>query len=113
MPSRSASPTSFRKSCTLCSQPQPVLVRCQIDATGAWHFVCPGHCWRSVSGGTIDAAGHRDEFPHYRYGGMYKNKHELVSAKKPKPKRNRETKDTSGGEGMGDEFSGVSNEQID
>lgn len=24
------------------------------------------------------------EHPHYRYGGMWKNKHEAVSAKKPK-----------------------------
>ena len=86
MSSRSASPTSFRKPCTLCSKPQPVLVRCQIDASGTWHLVCPGKCWTSVSGGTIDAAGHRDEFPYYRYGGMWKNKHEMVSAKKPKEK---------------------------
>jgi len=86
MPSRSASPTSFRKPCSLCSTPQPVLVRCQIDSSGTWHLVCPGKCWKSVSGGTIDAAGHEDELPHYRYGGMWKNKHELVSAKKPKRK---------------------------
>jgi hypothetical protein len=51
-----------------------------------WQFVCPGKCWTSVSGGAVDAAGHKDEFPHYRYGGMWKNKHELVSAKKPKQK---------------------------
>lgn len=37
-----------------------------------------------MSGGTVEAAGHRDEFPHYRYGGMWKNKHEFVSAKMPK-----------------------------
>ena len=61
-------------------------MRCQIDASGTWHLVCPGKCWTSVSGGTIDAAGHRDEFPYYRYGGMWKNKHEMVSAKKPKEK---------------------------
>ena len=109
MPSRSASPTSFRKPCTLCSKPQPVLVRCKIDSTGTWHLVCPGKCWKSVSGGTIDAAGHKDEFPHYIYGGMWKNKHELVSAKKPKRKAN----DASTMEDKGDEHSAEHNEQID
>jgi hypothetical protein len=93
MPSRSVSPTSFRKPCTLCSKPQPVLVRCQIDSSGTWHLFCPGKCWKSVSGGVVDAAGHRDEFPHYRYGGMWKNKYEMVSAKKPK-KKAKATRDT-------------------
>ncbi|KUJ18767.1 uncharacterized protein LY89DRAFT_557121, partial [Mollisia scopiformis] len=66
------------KPCTLCQQPRNVLIRCQIDATRQWHFVCPGKCWRSVSGGTPDGdADHRD----YRYGGTWKNKHEYVSAK--------------------------------
>ncbi|KAK3696299.1 hypothetical protein LTR37_018035 [Vermiconidia calcicola] len=74
---------SYSKPCTLCSQPRDVLVRCQIDETGQWHFVCPGKCWKRVSGGVVDgdqAVEHR----FYRYGGMWKNKHEAVSAKKPK-----------------------------
>ena len=79
---RDISPTAFRKCCTLCQTPRSVLVRCQIDETAKWHFVCTGNCWKSVSGGTVDAAGHKDEFPYYRYGGMWKNKHEGVSAKK-------------------------------
>lgn len=58
------------KPCTLCSTPRPVLVRCQIDKTHRWHFVCPGACWKSVSGGVDDARGVEDEYPHYRYGGM-------------------------------------------
>ena len=37
---------------------------------------------KSVSGGGVDAAGREDDFLHYRYGGMYKGKHEDVSAKK-------------------------------
>lgn len=45
-------------------------MRCQIDETQKWHFVCPGACWKSVSGGVEDAKGMQDEFPHYRYGGM-------------------------------------------
>lgn len=74
------------KPCTLCSTPRDVLVRCQIDDTGKWHFVCPGACWRSVSGGEEDARGFEKEYPHYRYGGMWKNRHAdgPSSAKKPR-----------------------------
>ncbi|EME38450.1 hypothetical protein DOTSEDRAFT_48665 [Dothistroma septosporum NZE10] len=66
--------------------PRPVLVRCQIDETGSWNFVCPGACWRSVCGGEEDARGMEKEYPYYRYGGMWKNKHTdgPASAKKPK-----------------------------
>lgn len=58
-----------------------MLVRCQIDETRKWHFVCPGACWKSVSGGIMDGD---EDHKFYRYGGMWKNKHEAVSAKKPK-----------------------------
>nr|POF04278.1 hypothetical protein CFP56_22033 [Quercus suber] len=80
------------KPCTLCSTPRPVLVRCQIDETGAWHFVCPGACWRKVSGGEEDARGFEREHPFYRYGGMWKNKHAdgPTSAKKPKRVKKRQ-----------------------
>ena len=71
----------YRKPCTLCEQPRHVLVRCQIDETRRWHFVCPGSCWKRVSGGVIDGD---DKHKLYRYGGMWKNKHEAVSAKKPR-----------------------------
>ncbi len=74
-----------RKACTLCGKLCDVRVRCQIDETGKWHLVCPGKCWNEVSGGGIDgdkAEGHE----YYRYGGMWKNKHEAVSAKKPRKK---------------------------
>ncbi|KAK4499076.1 hypothetical protein PRZ48_009588 [Zasmidium cellare] len=64
------------KPCTICNTPKDVLVRCQIDETGKWHFVCPGACWRSVSGGEEDARGFEKEYPHYRYDGP-------TSAKKP------------------------------
>jgi len=59
----------YRKPCTLCSKLRDVLVRCQIDETGTWHFVCPGSCWKKVSGGVIDG-DHDTEHEHYRYGGM-------------------------------------------
>ena len=61
---------SHDKPCTLCETPRSVLVRCQIDDTGKWHFLCPGKCWHSVSGGIEDAKGHEKEHPYYRYGGM-------------------------------------------
>lgn len=61
---------TMAKSCTICSTPRPVLVRCQIDDTQTWHFVCPGACWKSVSGGVEDAKGLKEQFPWYRYGGM-------------------------------------------
>ena len=93
------------KACTICGVSRPVLVRCQVDESGRWHMICPGKCWRSVSGGSQDARGVKEEFPFYRYGGMCryqsvacfalavvppdairlgKNKHAYVSAKKPK-----------------------------
>ena len=73
----------YRKECTLCNKLQDVLVRCQIDETGKWNFVCVGKCWKQVSGGIIDG-DKAEEHKYYRYGGMWKNKHEAVSAKKPK-----------------------------
>ncbi|CAK4030840.1 hypothetical protein AB675_8021 [Lecanosticta acicola] len=78
---------SHDKPCTMCGTPRPVLVRCQIDESKTWNFICPGDCWKKVSGGVEDARGFEDEFPHYRYGGMWKNKHvdgAKMSAKKPK-----------------------------
>ncbi|GAB7361213.1 hypothetical protein MBLNU230_g1276t1 [Neophaeotheca triangularis] len=78
---------AHRKPCTLCHTPRDVLVRCQIDATGKWHFVCTtGGCWKKVSGGVIDGDGGAGR-ECYRYGGMWKNKVAGVSAKKPKKKK--------------------------
>ncbi|KAH7400640.1 hypothetical protein DE146DRAFT_677389 [Phaeosphaeria sp. MPI-PUGE-AT-0046c] len=80
------------KSCTLCHHPRPVLVRCQIDESAQWHFVCPGTCWKSVSGGVEDAKGLEGEYPYYRYGGMWKDRSAdgPVSAKKPKKVKERQ-----------------------
>ena len=79
---RTTSPSAHRKQCTLCHTPCDVLVRCRIDETLGWHFVCPYKCWTQVPGGEIDGPGK----PYYQYGGMWKNKHVGVSAKKPKRK---------------------------
>lgn len=101
----------YRKPCTLCNTPRDVLVRCQIDESGIWHFVCPGACWKSVSGGVIDG-DRKEEHEYYRYGGMvcvsipvaiactdndqWKNKHEAVSAKKPKKKKTSRRNEATG-----------------
>lgn len=72
-------------------------------------MVCPGACWRNVSGGVEDARGLEGQFPHYRYGGMWKNKHPdgPISANKPKKvkarqKEQRAERDSEAG-GIGDD----------
>ncbi len=79
---RSKSPSFYRKQCDLCRMPNDVLVRCRIDESLEWHFVCTKKCWKRVSGGEIDGP----DKPFYVYGGMWKNKHAGTSAKKPKRK---------------------------
>ena len=84
-PKRPSSPSAYNKPCSLCSHPFDVLIRCQVDASGTWEFVCRGKCWKDVSGGVVDGD---ESHPHYKYGGMWKNKHAGVSAKvKGKAKR--------------------------
>ncbi|MCJ1476481.1 hypothetical protein MMC13_005147 [Lambiella insularis] len=90
-PNHAPSP-SHSKPCTLCQTPRDVLVRCRVDASQTWHFVCPGKCWRGISGGEIDGP----DKPYYHYGGMWKNKHAGVSAKKPRKKN----KQVLGGTGV-------------
>ncbi|KAG8531024.1 uncharacterized protein KY384_004381 [Bacidia gigantensis] len=80
---RALSPSAHRKACSLCGNLADVLVRCQVDSSARWQFVCPSQCWRAVSGGVIDGDEHH---PDYKYGGMWKNKHAGVSAKKKKGK---------------------------
>jgi hypothetical protein len=71
-------PSPYSKPCSLCGRRRNVLIRCQIDSTKKWHFICTGKCWKQVSGGRIEGdADHRE----YKYGGMWKNKHEYVSAR--------------------------------
>ena len=108
---------SYRKPCTLCHKPRDVLVRCQIDSStittnpapndddnlpdlkpGAWHFVCPGSCWKRVSGGVIDG-DLKEGREGYRYGGMWKNKHAGVSAKVPSRLKGKLGREGGGGGG--------------
>lgn len=110
--------SGHEKLCTLCNTPRHVLVRCQIDETGIWHLVCPGTCWRSVSGGEEDAKGLENEYPHYRYGGMWKNKHAdgPVSARKPKKVKERQKMqraERQGQQGEGPEQGGEQDEMAE
>ena len=59
--------------------------------------ICPGKCWQDVSGGVTDGDG-AEEHKNYRYGGMWKNKHEAVSAKKPRKKSKESRVDVAGAE---------------
>ena len=86
---RTTSPSQHQKACSLCQKPRDVLVRCQTSLSGEWLFVCPGKCWKEVSGGVIDGDG-KEGHEGYRYGGMWKNKWAGVSAKKKtKLKKNK------------------------
>lgn len=70
--------TEGQKDCTLCSKGSDLLVRCMVDTSGKWEMVC-GRCWTGVSGGVVDGdASH----PHYRYGGLWKNRTVKLAAKK-------------------------------
>ncbi|KAF4556326.1 Hypothetical protein D9617_1g082020 [Elsinoe fawcettii] len=83
----SEDPVAHRKECTLCGSPRDVLIRCQVDDSAKWHMICPGKCWQDVSGGVEDGDG-SNKF--YRYGGMWKNRHADVTAKKPKKVKERQ-----------------------
>ena len=71
-------PSPFSKPCSLCQRRRDVLIRCQIDESKQWSFLCPGKCWRSVTGGTTHPSDYNRQ---YVYGGTWKNKHEYVSGK--------------------------------
>ncbi|KAL9182986.1 hypothetical protein ACHAXT_004265 [Thalassiosira profunda] len=63
-------PTAGQKPCDLCQKSVNLLIRCTYDASGEWGMVC-GKCWTDVSGGVVDGD---DAHPHYRYGGLWKNR---------------------------------------
>ncbi len=60
-----------RKACDLCGKRVDLLIRCTVDETQQFKMVC-GKCWPSVSGGVPD--GIPQTHPHYRYGGLWKNR---------------------------------------
>jgi len=64
-----------RKPCDLCLRPVDLLVRCTCDASQKWRMLC-GRCWKDASGGVPDGDA---QHPHYRYGGLWKNRAAKVS----------------------------------
>ena len=64
-------PSAGQKTCDMCGKSVNLLIRCmyepgQID----WKMVC-GKCWKIASGGVVDGD---ENHPHYRYGGLWKNR---------------------------------------
>jgi len=59
-----------QKDCNVCGKSVDLLVRCTIDESQQWNMVC-GKCWIGVSGGVVDGDANH---PHYRYGGLWKNR---------------------------------------
>jgi hypothetical protein len=64
-------PMAGQKECDMCRKSVNLLVRCMYkEGQADWEMVC-GKCWNVASGGVVDGdAGH----PHYRYGGLWKNR---------------------------------------
>jgi hypothetical protein len=64
-------PTAGQKECDMCGKSVNLLVRCMYkQGQGDWEMVC-GKCWKVASGGIVDGDA---EHPHYRYGGLWKNR---------------------------------------
>lgn len=63
-------PTVGQKPCDMCGKSVDLLIRCTYDASGEWKMVC-GKCWQIASGGVADGDA---QHPHYRYGGLWKNR---------------------------------------
>ena len=69
------------KLCDKCGKSRAMLIRCQIDSGKRWNMICVEGCWRSVSGGVTDGTA---EFPHYKYGGVWKNRRKVSLEEKRK-----------------------------
>mmetsp|Transcript_32146 Transcript_32146/g.58141 ORF Transcript_32146/g.58141 Transcript_32146/m.58141 type:complete len:232 (+) Transcript_32146:372-1067(+) len=63
-------PTVGQKPCDICGNSVNLLIRSTFDASGEWKMVC-GKCWNFASGGVVDGD---ENHPHYRYGGLWKNR---------------------------------------
>jgi len=83
-----------RKACSLCEKRVDLLVRCRIDASATWHMLC-GRCWKDASGGVPDGDA---EHPHYRYGGLWKNRSAKVATPKFGAKARERSQDNTGGD---------------
>jgi len=67
-------PTAGQKDCDMCSKSVDLLIRCMYtEGQTTWSMVC-GKCWKIASGGVVDGD---EKHPHYRYGGLWKNRRAL------------------------------------
>lgn len=66
----SAAVDAKRKPCEVCGRLVDLLVRCTHDSSQKWCMLC-GRCWKTASGGITDGDA---DHPHYRYGGLWKNR---------------------------------------
>merc|ERR1719461_490149 len=66
------------KPCDMCKKPVNILIRCTCDASQQWRMLY-GRCWKEASGGVPDGDA---DHPHYRYGGLWKNRAAAVSLPK-------------------------------
>ena len=67
-------PTVGQKDCDMCSKSVDLLIRCMYtEGQTTWSMVC-GKCWKIASGGVVDGD---ENHPHYRYGGLWKNRRAL------------------------------------
>lgn len=64
-------PTAGQKQCDMCGKSVNLLIRCMYEPNQVvWKMAC-GKCWHVASGGVVDGDA---EHPHYRYGGLWKNR---------------------------------------
>jgi hypothetical protein len=64
-------PSAGQKSCDMCCKSVDLLIRCMYEQGQVdWKMVC-GKCWNVASGGVADGDSNH---PHYRYGGLWKNR---------------------------------------
>lgn len=64
------------KPCDECNKPVDLLIRCTTDEFQQWRMLCGG-CWKKASGGVPDGDA---DHPHYRYGGLWKNRAATVTS---------------------------------
>ena len=64
-------PSAGQKQCDMCEKSVNLLIRCMYEEGQVdWRMVC-GKCWKVASGGVVDGDANH---PHYRYGGLWKNR---------------------------------------
>jgi len=76
--SPAAAAAAKQKPCDICQRQVDLLIRCTVDQSQEWKMLC-GRCWKDASGGIPDGD---EDHPHYRYGGLWKNRSAQVTMPK-------------------------------